>query len=135
MICEEVELSMEGADSRTYEGNAELPIGQITLAAGVPNPVGNLFDPHANLSSTTRRVTVFKARTGKSSIFAVELKKVTTELFSKTLKLKEAGLTVDALRLAEVPIESPQEALEKPVDAEDLLLDDLDPKCYEDMEK
>lgn len=132
MICEDVELFMDGAQSRIHEGNVELPIGQITLTAGVPNPVGDLVDPQVKLASTKQTATIFKARMGKSSIFAVELRKITTEVFrQKVLQLKSDGPEVDATRLA--GDESDEEDLDKPIVAEDLIIDDLGPEDYEDM--
>jgi hypothetical protein len=133
MICEDVELSMDGAQSRTHEGNVELPIGQITLAAGVPNPVSNLVDPQVKLASTKQTAAIFKAKMGKSSIFAVELRKVTTGMFrQKELQLKSDGPEVDSTRLAGDESDD-EEDLSKPVVTEDLILDELGPEDYEDM--
>ncbi|CAI6089272.1 unnamed protein product [Clonostachys chloroleuca] len=133
MVCEDVELSMDGARSRTLEGKIELPIGQITLAAGVPNPVADLSDPHVKLTSTNQTATIFKAKMGKSSIFAVELRKISTELFRrKLLQLRSDGPGVDGIRLAGDESDD-EEDLEKPVAAEDLILDELSPEDYEDM--
>jgi hypothetical protein len=92
MICEDVELSFEGKQSREVEGKVELPIGKITLAAGVPNPLGNTVDPQATIGSDIQTVTIFKGKVEDSQIFALELKKITTEgWFWKDLKLEREG--------------------------------------------
>ena len=133
MVCEDVELSMDGAQSRTREGNVELPIGQVTLAAGVPNPASNMVDPKVKLASSKQTATIFRAKMGKSSIFAVELRKVTTELFSrKLLRLKSDGPDVDDTRLAGNEWDD-EEYQDQPVAAEDMILNEFSPDEYEDM--
>lgn len=133
MICEDIELSMDGAQSRAHEGHVELPIGQITLAAGVPNLVGDLVGPQVKLASTKQTASIFKAKISNSNIFAVELRKVTTEVFKRNLLwLKSDGPEVDATRLASDEWED-EEDLGQPVDADDLILDEFGPEDYEDM--
>ncbi|UKZ84051.1 hypothetical protein TrVFT333_011867 [Trichoderma virens FT-333] len=130
MVCEDVELSPDGAQSRIHEGKAELPIGQIALTAGIPNGVGDL---QGTLASNQQTVTIFKAKVGKSNIFAVELRKITTGLFKQTLlRLMGDGPMVDGIRLASDEFDD-EEDIDKPVAAEDLILDEFGPEDYEDM--
>ena len=101
MMCEEVELSFDETQSREREANGQLPIGKITLAAGVLNPVGDAVDPQAGFNSNHQVVTMFKGRVNESRIFALELKKVTTEgWIHKELRLRSKGPDVDPTRLA-----------------------------------
>ncbi|KAH6869557.1 hypothetical protein B0T10DRAFT_371138, partial [Thelonectria olida] len=133
MVCEDVELSMEGAQSRKLEGNVELPIGQITLAAGAPNPVGDKVDPQVKLASAKQTATIFRANMGKSSIFAVELRKVTTDLIRwKLLQLKNEGPGVDNTRLASDESDD-EHYQDQPVAGENMILDEFSPDEYEDM--
>jgi len=133
MICEDVELEWEGTQSRKQEGEAEIPIGQITLAAGVPNPVGDQLDPRLKLASTKKTANIFKSKMGTSKIFAVELNKITTPLFrKKELELKNEGVNVDSTRLAGNGEEDKEEDLNEPVDASNLILDEFAPEDYFD---
>ncbi|KAF1954307.1 hypothetical protein CC80DRAFT_493812 [Byssothecium circinans] len=101
MICEDVELSFDETQSREREANGQLPIGKITLAAGVPNPVGDAVDPLVGFSSNRQVVTIFKGKINESRIFALELKKVTTEgWIQKDLRLRSQGPDVDPTRVA-----------------------------------
>jgi hypothetical protein len=101
MMCEDVELSFDETQSREREAKGQMPIGKITLAAGVLNPVGNAVDPQAGFSSHRQVVTMFKGKVTESRIFALELKKVTTEgWIQKDLRLKSHGPNVDPTRIA-----------------------------------
>jgi hypothetical protein len=126
MICEDVELSFEGKTSLDREGKVELPIGKITLAAGTPNPLGNAADPQVSVGSSRQTVTIFKGKVGESRIFALELKKITTEgWIQKDLKLRSEGPTVDATRTA-AGGESDSEDDDEQPRIEDLVIGDLD---------
>lgn len=65
------------------------------MAAGAPDLIGDQFDPQIKSASSSKTSTIFKARSGTSSIFAVELKRITTPLFSSTLRLGRDGPDVD----------------------------------------
>jgi hypothetical protein len=131
MICEDVELSFEAEQSRESEGHVEVPVGAIMLASGVTNPLGDNANPQAHASTNKQSVTIFKGSTCKSNIFALELKKITTQSFlSKQLRLTEEGPTVDPTRLA-----GAHEGRAKAdyVSAEELVVDEFTTKEYEDM--
>ncbi|RYO63866.1 hypothetical protein AA0116_g4036 [Alternaria tenuissima] len=101
MICEEVELSFDEKQAQEREAKGQLPIGKITLAAGVPNPVGNAADPRLGFNANRQVVTMFKGKINDSRIFALELKKITTAgWIKKDLKLRSQGPDVDSARLA-----------------------------------
>ena len=103
MICEDVELSFDEIRSREREANGELPIALITLAAGVPNPVGDEIDPSGTVRSDRQIVKIFKGKINESHIFALELRKVTTEgWIEKDLSLWREGPHVELKRMAAV---------------------------------
>ncbi|KAM0710564.1 hypothetical protein Q7P35_002235 [Cladosporium inversicolor] len=130
MMCEEVELSFDETQSREREANGQLPIGKITLAAGVLNPVGDAVDPQAGFNSNHQVVTMFKGRVNESRIFALELKKVTTEgWIHKELRLRSKGPDVDPTRLAAGESDDEDEDDENPR-IEDLVLDGLSAEEY-----
>lgn len=140
MICEDVEVSFGGEQSRAHEGRVELPIGRVALAmSGVPVPPaigepGAVAAAQAKASCSQESATLFKARSGQSKIFALELRRVTTELFRrKLLLLKNDGPDFDDVRLAsDEPLDENQD-LEGPVLPENLILDKMDPEVYDDM--
>lgn len=78
----------------------------------MPNPVGDLVQPHAQLTLTKQTATIFKAKTGNSSIF-----------FLKNKLPRSDGPEVDATRLAGNKID--EEDLEKPVTSEALIVFEL----------
>ncbi|RYN98081.1 hypothetical protein AA0120_g2749 [Alternaria tenuissima] len=101
MICEEVELSFDEKHAQERELKGQLPIGKITLAAGVPNPAGSTGDPQIGFNTNRQVVNMFKGEINESRIFALELKKITTVgWIQKDLKLRSEGPDVDATRLA-----------------------------------
>jgi len=137
MTCEDVEINYEGKQEIQHEGHAEVPIGQITLAAGLPNPLGDTGNPQAKVVVDRKVATLFKGKSGKNQIFALELRKVTTEMFSrKELVLKDAGPDVDASRLAsdgEDSDDSEDMDIEKPATIDELVLQEFRSEEYDDM--
>jgi hypothetical protein len=136
MTCEDVEINFEGKKEIHYDGHAELPIGQITMAAGVPNPLGDTGNPQAKLDAGRKVATIFKGKSGKNQIFALELRKITTEMFSrKELVLKDSGPDVDASRLAGDDDSDDGEEIdvERPVGIDELLIKDFSPEEYDEM--
>jgi hypothetical protein len=77
MICEDVEIGWESESGTEKEGHVEAPVGMITLAAGFPNPLGDTGDSGASLTKTEMKGRLFKAKSGKSKIFALQLRNVT----------------------------------------------------------
>lgn len=131
MICEDVELSYSGESSRTIDGNVEVPVGAITLAAGVPNPLGNAGDPELSMGGTHKQANLFKAKMGESKIFAIEVQTITTPILKlKQLKLLNVGPKFDDVRRAGPDSEDDEDDEEEPV-VEDLILDRLTPRELE----
>jgi hypothetical protein len=101
MIAEDVELDYSGSTEKEIGGKIQAPLATIALtASGVPLPTdkGNL---QATAGSHKQVATVFKAKSETSSIFALELKVVTTTLVRrKQLQLSKSGPRVDKDRLA-----------------------------------
>lgn len=133
MICEDVEVSFEGKQAVEREGRVELPVGTIALAAtGAPLPAGHGGNIQAGLQGGSNVATVFKAKNGQSSIFALELRKVTTEVLRrKELQLKEGGPKVDAGRfLADDDAEIEEE---QPPAVEEMILDGFTEEDFAEM--
>lgn len=136
MICDDVELAVDGEQSEEFNVDVEIPVGQITMAAGAPNPAGDLVDPKFSLKLTQGATHTFKAKVKGSHIFAIELKKVSTKLFQRVLKLKGDWADVeDDTRLAADDLDdSDLEALGEPVEGEDMILDELTLRELDNME-
>lgn len=101
MICDEVEISFSGDASREVGGQVELPISSMALAANVPDLTGGAVNPGASARVAHKTVTMFKAKTGQSRIFALQLQKVTTRgILQKRLELSQNGPVFDPVRLA-----------------------------------
>jgi hypothetical protein len=133
MICEDVDVSFAGKQSIEREGNVQLPLGMITLAAGVPNPLGNTGNPQAHLSDSSNKATIFKAKSGNSRIFALELRKVTTAfLRRRELRLKDDGPDVDNGRLLG---NSDDEDEEEEDDDDELVLEDISIEDFAEMDE
>lgn len=126
MICEDVEVSFTGEEKREVNGTVQVPIDTITLAAGIPNPLGNTNNPEASLGATHKNATIFKATMGKGDIFALELQKITTKAFRKKhLRLHPDGPVNDPVRLA-----GPGPDDEDDDDDKDIFIDELDPQDF-----
>lgn len=125
MICEDVELSFETNKSKEREAHGEVPLETISLAVGVPNP-------QAKLASNMQTATIFKAQTGQSKIFALELKVVGTKGWrAKELVLKGDVQGVDPTRQAGRDGEED----DGPTVAHDVVLREFDDEDYQDMEE
>lgn len=139
MICEDIELGLNTATSEQRQATSEVPLGAIALAAGAPNLLGDLADPKLTAYKSLEAATSLEARFGSSQIFAVELRKVTTERFHwKELRLKSDGPgNIDPSRLASNESnelnEDEDDNLDKPIDPEDLICVELDSKDSDDM--
>ena len=83
MVCEHVEVSWEGERCRAYEGGVEAPLGEILLAAGIPNVLGDAADPKATVSNTRKTATLFKAKVPNAQVFALEVMKITNGAWYK----------------------------------------------------
>jgi hypothetical protein len=133
MICEDVELSFDETQSREREVKGELPIGKITLATGAPNPLGDAVDPQVVFSANRQVVTMFKGKIEESRIFALELKKVTTEgWIQKDLRLRSQGPDIDPTRVAAGDSDTESDDDEQPK-IETLVLGGLSAEEYVEM--
>lgn len=136
MICEDVELGLNTVTSDQRHATGEVPVGVIAFAAGAPSPLGDSANPKLTACKSREAATSFEARFGSSQIFAVELRKVTTERFHwKELRLKSDGPgNIDPSRLASKESdEDGDDDLDKPIDPEDLICVELDSKDSNDM--
>lgn len=125
MICEDVELSFETNQSREREAHGEVPLGTISIAPGAPNP-------QARLVSNMQTATIFKAQTGQSKIFALELRVVSTKGWrTKELVLKGDVQGIDPTREAG----RDERKEDKPLAADDLILVEFNDEDYEDVEE
>lgn len=134
MLCEDVELCREGLRSREVGGETELPIAQVALPAGVPDSIGYEVNPKVSLGCSTQNATIFGAKFGEKRIFALELRKITTQpLRRRRLQLKNYGPDFDPARLAGDG--GPEMDVIKPITAKDLVLDSFDEDDIEDLIK
>lgn len=104
MIAEDVDIDFSGASQRDIDGNVELPIAKIAMAA-TGTPINTDFgNPQAEAGTTHRFATAFKAKSGKSNIFALELKTIVIPKSwwsrKKKLVLSDEGPEFDQGRLA-----------------------------------
>jgi hypothetical protein len=97
MVCEDVEVEWTSEEKRDAEGHVTAPVGTIALAAGAPLPPGTNIDPQLKLSGNKVTGRVFKAKSGTSKIFAVQLREVTNGkwLKRKELDLKDNGPSIE----------------------------------------
>ncbi|KAI8255359.1 hypothetical protein K4K53_008178 [Colletotrichum sp. SAR 10_77] len=139
MICEDIEHTRNTDISRELEATAEVPVGTIAAATGAPLPVGSAADSKLTAGKSREASTSFQAKYETGQIFAVELRKITTELFHrKELKLHDNGPdNIDPARLAGAGMDDDEDddddKLDEPVDAEDLICVDIDPRDTDDM--
>lgn len=131
MICEDVEYCTDSEQASRREANGEIPVSHIVLATTGVNP-SSAADPKASAVSSKHTSTAFKAKMGESSIFAVELKRITTPWFSQNLVLKDDGPKVDRTRLAGLN-QNGEELKDRHVIADDLVLEDLGRDVIRDM--
>lgn len=75
-------------------------MGEILLPSGRVNPLGKDVNPKLEAAFSQHTATLFKANMGESSVFAIELKIVTTGVIhQKLLRLKDEGTNVSDDRL------------------------------------
>ncbi|KAF1924937.1 uncharacterized protein M421DRAFT_424354 [Didymella exigua CBS 183.55] len=134
MICEDVEYCTDVEESSQRQASGEVPIGHVVLASTGVN-IGHVVDPKLSADSTKYAATAFRAKMGESSIFAVELKIVTTAWFSQRLALKEDGPKFDRTRLAGTESSEEEDEEDRPIALKDLILEDLDADTIKDMTK
>ncbi|PVI01661.1 hypothetical protein DM02DRAFT_654268 [Periconia macrospinosa] len=115
MICEDVELSFEGEASIEREAGSDI---------------------QANVASNRQTVTIFKGKVGESRIFALELKKISTQgWITKDLVLKNEGPSVEATRLAaDGESENEEDDDDERPKTEDLVLTELSKEEYEEVD-
>jgi hypothetical protein len=132
MIGEDVDVEMDAEKIQERRTQGEIPVHEMLIASGGVNPLGKKANPKLEATSSKQTATFFRAKMGESSIFAVELRIVTTGLIHrKLLQLKQHGPNVDDNRLAGADSDEDSEE-EAPVD-EDLILADLDTETVQDM--
>lgn len=132
MMCEDVEISMDAAKTQERKAQGEIPVGEILLPASGVNQLGKDANPKLEATSSQHTATLFKANMEENSIFAVELKIVTTgSIHRKLLRLKDKGPNVGDNRLAGMDSDEDSDE-ETPVD-EDFILADLDTDTVRDM--
>jgi len=99
MICEDVEVSTKEDQSREIIAEIEIPVSAVAAAAGAPNLLGDTGNPELSAASTLKKANIFKAKIGESSIFAIELQKITTPfLRTEQLHLNKRGPHIDLIR-------------------------------------
>ncbi|KAJ2983406.1 hypothetical protein NUW58_g4772 [Xylaria curta] len=135
IAAEDAQLDFAAASKRRREGELEAPIAAVALAAaGVPT--GLLGDPGVGnlqtaVGSGRQVATVFRSSVWKTSIFAVELRIVTTALFRRReLALKEDGLKVNPGRLADGNEESETEDADVIVGVKNLIFEGFTEEEY-----
>jgi len=107
-------------------------VGEILLPSGGVYPLGKDANPKLEATSSQNTATLFKANMSESSIFAVELKIVTTgSIHRKLLRLKDKGPTVGDNRLA--GMDSDEDSDKEATLDEDFILADLDTNTVKDM--
>lgn len=104
MICEDVDVEW-GTETRTdVGGNIQVPLDKIVLAVGVPNPLGGgTGNPQIGGSTSQRVGSLFKAHSGESRIFALQLRSITKGYIikNKELIMRSNGPSVDRGRVVE----------------------------------
>ena len=92
MVCEEVDIEWGTDERRDAEGKLVVPLGEITAAAtGVP--VGG--DVQVSVTSGMQVGRLFKAHSGESKVFAVQVREVSVGRLAnlKRLKMTKGGLS------------------------------------------
>ncbi|CZR58256.1 uncharacterized protein PAC_08147 [Phialocephala subalpina] len=139
MTAEDVKLDFSDEASHDNSGHAEVPLA--TLAVPAASAAGNLLggsdvgNLKAKAGGSQKVARVFKAKSGQSSIFALELRIVTTAwMRQRELKLKEGGPKIKPGRLAgDEDISDSESEDEEPQTVEDLVLEGFTEKEYSQM--
>jgi len=130
MIAEDVEIDFSGSEGRERDGKLEVPLTTIaTAAAGTPMTAGNVQIQAGRKQDVAG---VFRASSGKSEIFAIELRTVTSKWFRRELEMKENGPNVGSGRLHGADDDDEGEN-EKSVTADDLILEDFTEQDYDEL--
>lgn len=138
MMAEDVELHSSNDTERHYHSKLDLPVAEAALAVGgVPNVLGRGADAgKAALKLDLGRQSAIEltANSARSSIFALELRVVTTKLLrQRELAIKDYGPKVTPGRLAGVEDISDEGGDDKPPAAEDLIIDTFTDQEYSEM--
>lgn len=125
MTCEDADVAYEGGRNREAELHGDIPVAQAAAPGGsVASDAGNL---QAAVAVQDKVETTFSGRSASRKIFALELKVVTTPFFRKKkvelFKLKKGGPRAPEGRL--LGEETRKGEGTRPVDIDDLILDDL----------
>ncbi|KAJ0278155.1 hypothetical protein COL940_007419 [Colletotrichum noveboracense] len=111
-----------------------LHFNTIQLSGLQENTVTEFFSGRDVADANELTSTSVQAKCETGQIFAVELRKITTELFNrKELKLHDNGPdNIDPARLAGAGMDDDEDddddKLDEPVEAEDLICVDIDPR-------
>jgi hypothetical protein len=120
-ICENVEVEWEESKIVQRKASGEFPLDVITVAAGVPLPLGaNL---QATVTGEATHISIFKAKNVEQSIFALELKVVETEGWIRPSYIVGRGPKVEPSReLADTDDDDDDDGDSEGVEIEDLAL-------------
>lgn len=109
MVCEDVSVGVEAEHTRKTKVNLSVPVSTIAAgAAGAPGldqifAVDDAVNPKLEVSDETTTLQTLSGSTRKSQIFALELRKVTTEWLSKTLKMGKSLTPKGRLLTDQIP--------------------------------
>ncbi|KAK3367569.1 hypothetical protein B0H63DRAFT_83759 [Podospora didyma] len=85
--CEDVQIAESEAQEKLWEVSMGAPLGDIaaTVAAanGVPMASDGTGNAEGKIDGQSRRMKFFKAEGGRTYIFAIQLKVITTDFFDK----------------------------------------------------
>lgn len=140
MIAEDVELDSGSATESKRHVDLDFPVAAVAAAAaGVP-AAGLLSDldvgnGQTGVGTSRNETAKFTAKLERGSIFALELRKVTTANFwSRKLKLDKDGPKVPAGRLAGADEQSSgSEDEDERVSPEDVIIETLTEKDYDNL--
>lgn len=126
-ICEDVAVESSTESGRERGVGVEAPLGTaaaaVAVSQGWPLPNDGTGDLEASLESNRTRHQTLNAEDKGSSIFAIQLKVISSKTFDKkALKLQE--------RSPDVPIHRQMGEDEKIPSADSLTLEDMDPEAW-----
>lgn len=125
MTCQDVEVSYEGSREMEVNGQVQVPIAEIiSSGAGTGVGIGNVANPQVSVARRQDVATVFEGRSGAKTIFAIEVKEVTTKpLHRKSLLLKKHDLNPGSGRWLE---DGGDREAEEDLTVDDLILEEVD---------
>ena len=131
-ICEEVAIKSSKEVSQDREAKIEVPLGTAVAAAsasqGVPLPNDGIGNLEAGFSANKTQQRHVKAKDKDNSIFAMQLKVISSETFNKkALRLKEKSPDAPTPRQMGEEEELPS--------MDSLSLEDVDPETWEGWER